>query len=328
MNAEYVLYGMPISLFTRKLESALIFYRAPFRNERKAGDIAEQVEMRAGTHQVPALLTPENWMIADTTPIIALLDARFPARRLVPEGPLGVLVHIVEEILDEWFARTMVHFRWHYEENTRHVVSALLEREVTLEEAREFPLAKWGPRACRATGTESEYQQQAAEKEYFAMLDALESQLAATPYALGGRPTAVDTILLGGLRAHTNADPVPDLSGWSKVCEWDASRADAWDGGGSLAPFPASTPFAAHITRLGRDLYAPFALGNAEALAGGHKAFSIDSYGEETSYLAREYPERSRRMIQQRIRHQLDAQGLEQVGDWLDQTGLAACFMP
>jgi glutathione S-transferase len=162
MNAEYVLYGMPISLFTRKLESALIFYRAPFRNERKAGDIAEQVEMRAGTHQVPALLTPENWMIADTTPIIALLDARYPARRLVPEGPLGVLVHIVEEILDEWFARTMVHFRWHYEENTRHVVSALLEREVTLEEAREFPLAKWGPRSCRASGTEREQQQRAA----------------------------------------------------------------------------------------------------------------------------------------------------------------------
>ena len=61
MNAEYVLYGMPISLFTHKLESALIFYRAPFRSERKAGDIAEQVEMRAGTHQVPALLTPKNF---------------------------------------------------------------------------------------------------------------------------------------------------------------------------------------------------------------------------------------------------------------------------
>jgi glutathione S-transferase len=97
---EYVLYGAEFSLFTRKLQAALRFHRAPFRLERKQPRNADEIEKRAGTLQVPVLRTPENWMLADTTPILDLLDARHPARRLFPEGPLGVLVHVAEEILD------------------------------------------------------------------------------------------------------------------------------------------------------------------------------------------------------------------------------------
>ena len=135
---DYVIYGAPISLFTRKLEAAMRFYGAPHAVAPKQPRVADEIATRSGTHQVPVLHTPEDWMIADTTPLLDLLDARFPARRLFPTGPLGVLVHVVEEILDEWFARTMVHYRWHHDENTRHVVSAVLGREVSIEEAREF----------------------------------------------------------------------------------------------------------------------------------------------------------------------------------------------
>lgn len=325
---DYVVYGGPISLFTRKLESALRFYGASHTMAQKLPQNADEVQMRSGTHQVPVLHTPEGWMIADTTPLLDLLDGRFPARRLFPDGPLGVLVHVVEEILDEWFARTMVHYRWHYEENTRHVVGQILGRDVSLEEAREFPLAKWGPRACRATGTESEHQQRAVEHEYLALLDALERQLESTRFALGDRPTAVDAILLGGLRAHTNADPVPDLSVYGRVLAWDAEHADAWDGEGALAPFPESTPFAEHVLSVGRECYTPFLLGNAQALADGAKAFVVKTYGEETSYLARPYPERSRRMLQARIRDRLAAPDRERVVAWLEQHGLAGCFAP
>lgn len=324
----YVVYGGAISLFTRKLESALRFYGAPHSLVAKRPQNSDEVEKRSGTHQVPVLHTPEGWMIADTTPLLDLLDSRFPARRMFPAGPLGVLVHVVEEILDEWFARTMVHYRWHYPENTRHVVAAILGRAVSLEEASEFPLAKWGPRACRATGTESEHQQRAVETEYLAMLDALEEQLGDTHYALGDRPTAADAILLGGLRAHTNADPVPDLSSYPRVVAWDEKDADAWNGSGELAPFPQSTPFAEHVLGVGRECYAPFLIGNASALDDGSKAFAVTTYGEEVSYLTRPYPERSRRMIQMRIRDRLDEDERELVVRCLEAHGLGECFLP
>lgn len=326
MPEPYVIHGAPFSLFTRKLEAALRFYDLPFRLENAGiGDDAT-ASKRADTHQIPVLHTPENWMIADTTPILALLDGRVPSRRLFPAGPLGVLVHIVEEVLDEWVARVMVHFRWHYAENTRHIVGQVLGREVTLEEASEFPLAKWGPRACRATGTEQEFHQQAAEEEYFALLRALEAQLGETSYAMGDRPTAVDAILLGGLRAHTNADPIPDLGAYPRCIAWAEGAADLWKGDDQLAPFPESTPFAAHVLKLAREQYVPFLLGNAEALASSQKPFSIETYGQTTSYLARPYPQASREMVKDRIRYQLDADERAQVEEWLEAEGLSPAF--
>ena len=326
MSAPYVIHGAPLSLFTRKLEAALLFYDLPFRSEVAGIGDDSAVARRAGTHQIPVLQTPEDWMIADTTPLLDLLDARVPHRRLFPPGALGVLVHVIEEVLDEWIARVMVHFRWHYAENTRHIVGEFLGREVTLEEASEFPLAKWGPRACRATGTELEFHQQAAEREYFAMLDALEAQLGRTAYALGDRPTAVDTILLGGLRAHTHRDPLPDLSAYPRCVAWAEGGADGWDGEGALAAFQESTPFAAHMLELARDQYAPFLLGNAEALRASQKAFRIDTYGETASYLARPYPERSREMLRDRIRTRISAEERDRVEGWLEAAGLTAAF--
>jgi glutathione S-transferase len=322
---EYVVYGGAISLFTRKLEAALRFYAIPHRHEGKKPGV-DDVEERAGTHQIPVLHTPENWMLADTTPILSLLDARIPSRRMFPTGPLGVLVHVCEEVLDEWFARVMVHYRWHYLENTRHIVAGFLGREPTDDEARDFPIANWGRRACRATGTESEAAQRAAEAEYHAMLAALETQLGKTRYALGDRPCAVDTIVLGGLRAHINSDPIPELPQYPNTLAWDAELADRWTGNGALASFPESTPFASHLLEVARDQYAPFALANARALAAGDKAFEIETLGTKVSYLARPYPERSRRMVQARIRHQLDAGERSRVQEWLESWSLAELF--
>ena len=202
---SYTVYGGELSYFTRKLEAALIFYRADFEIQAKTASNREEIERRSGTHQVPVLHTPENWMIGDTTPLLQLLDARFPSRRLFPDGPLGVLVHLLEEFFDEWVARVMVHYRWHYPESAAFAS----ERIGNGNAEAAARIREWGPRACRATGTESEHQQKAAEEEYERVLQAMEAQLESTPWMLGHRPTAVDCILLGGLRAHTWMDPDP-----------------------------------------------------------------------------------------------------------------------
>ncbi|TNF82420.1 MAG: hypothetical protein EP301_11905 [Gammaproteobacteria bacterium] len=200
--------------------------------------------------------------------------------------------------------------------------------DLSEEEAVKHPVAQWGPRACRATGTELVEHQQAAEQEYIGLLEALEGQLVATPFAMGTRPTAVDCMLLGGLRAHTNQDPFPDLSRFDRVLAWNARPGADWQGDGGLAAFPETTPLADHLLALGSDHYAPFLLGNAQALADGAKAFTVDTYGTPCSYLTRPYPERSRRMIQDRIRHRLDDAEREQAKSWLEDRGLSKCFWP
>ena len=39
---------------------------------------------------------------------------------------------IAEEVLDEWIARVMVHYRWHYDENALHVLSKGSGRKLQL----------------------------------------------------------------------------------------------------------------------------------------------------------------------------------------------------
>ena len=295
----YGLYGSEQSLFTRKLEAALRFYGVPFAfHKKRTSPDRLAIEARAGTHQVPVLITPEGWALADTTPIIDLLDGRFPARRLFPEGALGVLAHIVEDCLDEWVARVMVHYRWHYPDSARFAAGAIAGGDAQAAEQ----IAAWGPRACRATGTETAFHQQAAEAEYVRLLDAAETQLGETRYLMGDRPTPADCMMLGGFWAHTLHDPDPRkvVEAYPRLVAWSAAASE-WDGRGDWAPFPETTGFARHVLAEMARSYMPVLAGHAASITEGRKAFTVDTYGEPASYLARDYPVRSWDMVRARI---------------------------
>lgn len=139
----------------------------------------------------------------------------------------------------------------------------------------------------------------------------------------------MDPILLGGLHAHTNADPIPDLRAYPNVVAWaeGGAAAAARSEASARASFPDGTPFARHVLRVGAEQYAPFVLGNAAALDGGRKIFEIQTYGEPTTCLARPYPEQSRRLVQARIRDQLRDGERREVSAWLEDAGLE-CFLP
>lgn len=300
---HYVVYGWQRSYFTHKLMAALHFYDTEWQFEAKTQANEREIRLRSGTHQVPVLHTPENWMIADTTPLLQMLDARIPDRRMFPADTLGVLTHTLEEYFDEWIARTTVHWRWNYPEN--HELLAM-DAAYGDEEAAKMMIV-WGGKVCRATGVSSEVQQRAAEDEYYRIMDAVASQLETTRYLLGDRPTALDCIVLAGLRAHFLYDPAPSRmlrDRYPTVVRWAEEDADAWDGSGELAPFPQSTPFARFVLSEMKQTWVPFALGNRAALAAGEKAFVIPMYGEDVSYLARPYVERSAQMLAAHVSRQ------------------------
>jgi glutathione S-transferase len=315
MTENYILYGGELSYFTRKLEAALIFYDADFEFRSKSDDNRELLELRSGTHQVPVLQTPENWLIADTTPILTLLDNRFPNRRMFPDGKLGVLVHLLEEYFDEWIARTMVHYRWHYPDSAEFAANRMTAGN---PEAAARVLT-WGPKACRATGTDSPRQRQAAEDEYGRILEAMEKQLAISPYLLGERPTALDCVVLGGLRAHTNMDPDPKIivAHYPRVVAWAEQPAKSWTGQGDLCDFDSPTLFGQFILEEMAQTYQPFTLGNKAALRAGAKAFHAEIYGEQVSYLCRPYIEKSRQMLEARINNQLTISDRNSILSWL-----------
>ena len=296
---KYKIYGDELSLFTRKLECACLFYGLDFVQCEKNHENAAFIQQRAGTHQVPVLLTPENWMLSDTTPILALLDARHPGREMFPAGLYGAIVHVLEEYFDEWVSRVMVHFRWHYPARAQFAAAKMSHGEPELGEK----LKDWGRRACRATGTEFPPQQRAAEVEYLELMAAADRQLHDTPFLLGARPTALDCCVLGGLRAHTlmDPDPKPRLSSFTTLLDWNAHWANERTPSSHYSPLETLTPFAEFVLSRMRDTYQPFIRANAAALASGDKLFDAYSYGSDVRYLCRPYPERSRQMVCARI---------------------------
>ena len=334
MEYLYTLYGSSRSYFTKKLESALIFYGVPWKRIPKGPDNTQLVETRSATHQIPVLQTPENWMINDTTPIISMMDARYPLRRLVPTGPLGVLVHLVEEFLDEWLSRTMVHYRWNYQESAKVVVKAMLGEvipDATPEviEMMEPNLFTFGKKACRANGLESDLQKQKCEEEYEGILAEAQKQLSQTAYLLGDRPSVVDAIFLGGLKAHMYVDPAPRemLEKYPGLIDWLTNKADNWDGSGELLPFPDSSDFAQYILKLMKETYLKYMLANTQAVNQGDKAFVTEMYGEEVSYKRLDYREESRQMVIRRITYQLNDGERETVKQWITKIGLDKAFV-
>ncbi len=313
---EYVVYGWQRSYFTHKLMAALHFYGAPWRFEAKTAENEGEIRYRSGTHQIPVLHTPENWMIGDTTPLLRMLDVRYPDRALFPRGVLGALTHLVEEYFDEWIARTTVHWRWNYPEN--HQLLAL--DAAYGDEEKAAAMVIWGGKVCRATGVDSPTQQREAENEYHRIMAAVQAQLRRTPYLLGERPTAVDCIFLAGLRAHFLYDPAPKAALYERypeVVAWVEHGADKWTGSGELPELSQSTDFARFVLQEMATTYKPFVLGNRQALEQGDRAFVIPMYGEDVSYLARPYIEQSRGMLAAHVHQELSGDEREAFLQWL-----------
>ena len=111
-----------------------------------------------------------------------------------------------------------------------------------------------------------------------------------------------------------------------KYLHGEKSCDERWDGNGDWAPFRESTPFANHMLSIAETEYKPFVLDNARALLNEKKIFDITTYGEKTTYLARDYPERSREMLKRFSYDVLTNSELAIVNSWLAKTNLTELF--
>ena len=109
----YQLIGSEMSLFSRKLEAQLRFQRVPFQWLFKTQQRSTDLEARAGTHFIPLLQTPENWMLNDTIALGPMLNQRFNDYPVIPQTALQkASCFILEDAFNHWLGRSCVHSRW------------------------------------------------------------------------------------------------------------------------------------------------------------------------------------------------------------------------
>lgn len=209
----YLVHGLTVSYFTRKVTGYLDFARLPWRLEPSIG--ANAVAQEAGWNGgIPVVTTPDGELMWDSTAIIVHLDAigAGTGPSVLPEDPtLRFLAHLLDDVSDEWFYRHAVGTRWLIDENkvtgswditregSREVGAPIADLRTFVTDAMSASLPRLGttPENIDAWVQESLVPWQTAFAAHLTDHAAL----------LGGRPSLPDFAFFGGNAAHFINDP-------------------------------------------------------------------------------------------------------------------------
>lgn len=236
------------SPYSAKMRSYLRYKEIPFRRMRINLGIylTHDIPRLVGMPILPVVLTPDNRVMWDSTPMIEWFEQRYPEPRVLPADPaLRLLSTLVEDFCDEYLLRLTVHCRWSPSKPlNRKVLSLRLARSMVYgcPELDRHAIASmllerqtaFLPGLGVTESTAEELDQQLVE--LIRLLDAHFSELT---YLFGGRPTNADFALYGHFHAAYQSDPesagVLEEHG-PQVCHWIERMTDFGDRRGELAP--------------------------------------------------------------------------------------------
>jgi glutathione S-transferase len=215
MSSHYTLYGAPLSLYTGKVRSYLIYKNVPYQEVFSSLKVYKKIIIpNTGVRFIPVLKTDDEEYIQDTTVIIDTLEQRHTERSVIPSTPKQKLVsHLFEVWADEWLLIPAMHYRWNkqnfpfiYQEfgkvvapNFPAFIRAYLGKKIGKKFKGFVPIL--GINEDSIPAIESWYEDH--------VLALLEQHFTEYDYLLGGAPSLADFCLMGPLYAHLYRDPYP-----------------------------------------------------------------------------------------------------------------------
>lgn len=335
-NDCFTIYGGHLSYFTQKVLVSVHWSGYPYNYISRDHKNGEDIAKRSQTQQIPILETQEGWMLADSSLILSYLDSQLPQPLFYPASMVGLVSSLLEEFFDEWISRLAVHFRWNYEDDTKYG-SEWIAREFTGEMDPSVPgnqwkdtaeiIKKWGKRATKAFGISSDFPLQhiPAEQllnEIYKELNNYFSQFSSSKtvtFIFGDRPSSVDTVIWGGLKAHFFRDPTPKklyqqyehLWRWFKQIDDDlqVQRPELVYGNfqqrdqkqyTKISELPQVVLNLLKIMSKNQS-FIDFVSKNKEAIENKEKVFKATIEGSPVTFLTRNYVEKSRRIMNRRL---------------------------
>lgn len=283
--------GSPYSL---KMRALFRYRRIPHiwvqaRPEQDADRSAMKVPV------IPIIRYPDGSDHNDSTPIIYELEDRHPGERsVVPDEPgAAFLAYLLEDMADEWGTKLMFHYRWRRERDQAQMSQWLAfdrlrgrGRAAIAEYAAQFRARQTGRMALVGCTPEN---QPIIEGSAHRLLGIFERFVTEQEYLFGSRPSLADFGWYGQL-SQLIVDPTPNdllrdeapfTVRWIMQLE-DASGVEGQWTGDSSAAVDELLAFAG-------DVYFPFLLANAAAVARGEEAFTVALPGGDYSQGAFKY---------------------------------------
>jgi len=282
----YTVYGALGSPYSMKMRAVLRYRRIPHLWVHGAGAMAA-THGKVKAPVIPIIEYPDGSFANDSTPLIYDLEARHPARPIVPPDPAqAFLAHLIEDFGDEWMTKAMFGYRW-----LREVDQVQMSRWLAFDQMKGGSLtqsqAAAGMFRARQVGrmgivgcTEANFP--LIEASTRAVLAALEAHVTDRHCLFGTRPSLAEFGLYGQI-SQLGVDPTPESmmrKDYPYTLRWllhidDMSGVDGeWD-----APDAPLAPVVKALLGIIGDVYFPFLLANAAALQAGADTSSFTAMG-------------------------------------------------
>jgi len=209
MTKEYLIYGAELSPYSVKVRSYLRYKEIPHQWIIRNQQTQKEFNKLAKIQVIPLVVTPEQEVLQDSTPIIQALEEKFSQNSITPsETHTAFISRLIEEYADEWVVKPMFHYRWRYKADQTAAsirfgelfVPGWAKRVPILNKLLKNQAAKIFKKRMKSRlwvigsnpTTEKEI-----EKSFTNLLRLLEKHLHHRPFLFGARPSLADFGLWG-----------------------------------------------------------------------------------------------------------------------------------
>jgi glutathione S-transferase len=285
----YAINGALGSPYSMKMRALMRYRRIPYMWVH--GAYTRDALSKVKAPVIPVMEYPDGTFHNDSTPLIYELEARHAECSVIPPDPATAFIaHLIEDFADEWVTKAMFGYRW-----LKEVDQIQMSRWLAFDAmkggglaasqgfAEQFRARQVGRMAIVGCAAENFPLIEASTR---AILGALEAHVVDNHCLFGTRPSMAEFGIYGQL-SQLGVDPtaqammrkdypysfrwllhIDDMSGINGEWETETAGADA----------PFAPIITAWLQQVG-EIYMPFLLANAAAIAAGDETFSITAMG-------------------------------------------------
>ncbi len=309
-SGDYKIFGIEMSPYSVKIRSYFRYKGIPHQWIIRNADTLETFQKYARLPIIPLLVTPQEQGVQDSTPIIEMIEQRYPEPTIHPSDSVaGFVSSLLEEFGDEWGNKWMFHLRWAREvdqiSSARRIAGSMIpfgsEKEATNKRAAEKDIDELAQQ-IRARMVDrvwfvgsNEQNAPLIESSFRGALTDLEKHLACRPYLFGGRPAFGDFGLWGQIyEAWTDPTGAAYIEGnCPKVLDWVhrmlwPTILGEFEDWASLEP----TLMPLLSQQLG-GLFMPWTQANVKAIENEDKEFTVQLNGASWSQIPQKYHAKS-----------------------------------
>ncbi len=287
-DASYTIYGGLGSPYSMKMRAVLRYRRLPHVWVNISQD-TQHAYQHVKVPVIPILQYPDGTWHNDSTPMIFDLEQRHAERSVVPEEPAqAFLARLFEDMADEWGTKIMFHYRWFRERDQKQMSEWLVFDRFpgagrdTVEKLgkvfRDRQVARMAIVGCTEANAPLIEE---TGRRVFTLFDA---HVLVEPYLFGTRPSLADFAWMGPL-SQLAVDPTPSVLMRETapfLFRWLIQLDDASgvEGAWRDPDAPLSTAVRG-LLELAGEVYLPFLVANAEAIAQGRDTLQTRILGHD-----------------------------------------------